>query len=231
MRKRILAFALIFMVLFSAAPVFAHGDDGDHDEPMQIQTPGEVPGPAHTVLGMPMEIIPNLHPLFVHFTIALLLIATLLFVVGKLTPVSASWRGACLTVARWNLMLGVLITIGTVLAGFYAFNTVNHDNFSHLPMLSHRLWALSTAGFFVILGLWSFATRGKEPQLLFVFCLVIASAALAVTLSYHAAVAPGNVRDDEAGAFCTVTVSTRAGADAVSLVSFSTSSSWPDREK
>lgn len=126
-------------------------------------------------------IIPNWHPLFVHFTVALLLIATLLFVVGKLTPATASWRGTCLTVARWNLLLGILITIGTVLAGWYAFNTVDHDNFSHLPMLSHRLWALSTAGSFVVLGLWSFATRRKEPQLLFVLCLVAASGALAVT--------------------------------------------------
>ena len=181
MRKHIFTIVLAFMVLFSVAPAFAHGDDGDHDEPMQIQTPAEVPGPAHTVLGMPMEIIPNWHPLFVHFTIALLFIATVLFVVGKLTPVTASWRGACLTVARWNLVLGVLITIGTILAGWYAFNTVNHDNFSHLPMLSHRLWALSTAAFFILLAVWSFVTRRKEPQLLFVLCLVAASGALAVT--------------------------------------------------
>ncbi len=181
MKKLFLTIAAAFFLMANIGFVYAHGDDGDHDEPMQIQTPAEAQPAAHMVLGMPMEIIPNWHPLFVHFTLALLFTATLLFVVGKLTPVTTSWRTACLTVARWNLCLGVLITVGTICAGWYAFNTVKHDDNSHLPMLSHRLWALSTAGVFIVMALWSFGTRRKEPHPLLVICLILAAGALAVT--------------------------------------------------
>ncbi|MGB9152782.1 MAG: DUF2231 domain-containing protein [Alphaproteobacteria bacterium] len=181
MKKLILTIALACMFMVNTVPVYAHGDDGDHDEPMQIQTPAEAKMVALAPDASTFEIIPNWHPLFVHFTVALLLIATLLFVIGKLAPVTTSWRTSCLTVARWNLVLGAIITIGTVLAGSYAFNTVLHDNFSHEPMRSHRLWALSTAGVFIALALWSILTRKKEPHLLLVAGLLIASGLLTVT--------------------------------------------------
>lgn len=183
MKKLLLILALAFTIMFNVAQVFAHGDDDDdRAAPTQIvQTPAETQAVTHAGDALPMEIIPNWHPLFVHFTIALLLTATLLFTAAKLAPITASWRGACLTAARWNLCLGALITLGTVCAGWYAFNTVNHDNASHLPMLSHRLWALSTAAAVIVLALWSIATRRREPQILFVACLLAASGALAVT--------------------------------------------------
>lgn len=180
MKRLIVILGLPLMVLANTAPVFAHGDDEDEGQ-MQIQTPAETKAVAQVPDAPTLEIIPNWHPLFVHFTIALLLTATLLFVVGKLAPATASWRSTCITVARWNLALGVLITVGTILAGWYAFDTVNHDNLSHGPMLSHRLWALSTAGAFIVLALWSVLTRGKEPHLAFILCLLAASGSLAVT--------------------------------------------------
>ena len=83
--------------------------------------------------------------------------------------------------ARWNLALGVAITVGTVLAGWYAFNTINHDGHSHLAMLSHRQWALSTAAVFIALGAWSLLGRKREPHALFVMGLVVASGLLLVT--------------------------------------------------
>lgn len=128
-----------------------------------------------------IEIIPNWHPIFVHFTVALLSVSTLLFVIGKLLPASASWKAACFTAARCNLWLGVVITTGTVLAGWYAFNTVNHTGHSHLAMLSHRNWALPTAGIFIALGLWSFLSRKQEPSMLFVLSLLAATLPLTVT--------------------------------------------------
>ena len=130
---------------------------------------------------MGIEIIPNWHPIFVHFSVALLLTATALFVLGKLAPRSAAWRPACLMAARWNLMLGIAITFGTVLAGWDAFNTVDHDGHSHLAMLGHRQWALATAASFLALGACSFVGQKGEPRGLFVMGLVAASVLLLVT--------------------------------------------------
>ncbi len=123
------------------------------------------------------EIIPNYHPLFVHFTIALLSIATLLFLAGKVT------NNETLTKAgHINLWLGALITIGTVAMGFYAYNTVVHDGPSHAAMTDHKSWALPTAGAFIVLALWSAATYRKTIQVggLFLVLMVVASGSLAV---------------------------------------------------
>ena len=124
------------------------------------------------------EIIPNWHPVFVHFTIALLSTATLLFLAGKVT------KNETLTKAgHINLWLGALITIGTVAMGFYAYNTVAHDGPSHAAMTDHKNWALPTAGAFIVLALWSAATYRKTIQVgtLFLALMIAASGSLAVT--------------------------------------------------
>ena len=84
-----------------------------------------------------IEVIPNWHPIFVHFTIGLLLVSTLLYVVGFTLKCEN-----LLIAARLNLWLGSLITIATVLAGLNAYNTVAHDSASHLAMTDHRNWAI-----------------------------------------------------------------------------------------
>jgi uncharacterized membrane protein len=45
--------------------------------------------------------IPNWHPVFVHFTVALLMVSVLLFMVTMLAG-NASWRASCLSAAQWN---------------------------------------------------------------------------------------------------------------------------------
>ena len=82
---------------------------------------------------MDIEIIPNWHPILVHFTVALLSISGLLYLAGR-----ALKNANLLLVARWNLWIGAIITIGTVLAGFYAYNTVAHDAPSHAAMTDHK---------------------------------------------------------------------------------------------
>ena len=64
---------------------------------------------------MNMEIIPNWHPIFVHFTVALLSISSLLYLAGFLLK-----KPHFLIIARWNLWIGGAITVAIVLAGFYA---------------------------------------------------------------------------------------------------------------
>jgi uncharacterized membrane protein len=129
-----------------------------------------------------IEIIPNWHPLFVHFTVGLLSISAVLFVVGAFVPATASWKEKCLTVARWNLWIGAAITVGTVLAGWQAYGTVVHDEPSHAAMTDHRNWALVTASLFILLALWAYAARHRRGvSSVFILSVVVASGLLATT--------------------------------------------------
>ncbi|MGY2049115.1 DUF2231 domain-containing protein [Methylobacterium sp. JK268] len=95
-----------------------------------------------------IEIIPNWHPLVVHFAIALLLTAAALFATG--TALARQPVGPALTlVARWNLGLGVAAALVTVATGWQAYNTVAHDGPSHANMTTHMQWALGTAAVFL----------------------------------------------------------------------------------
>ncbi len=125
-----------------------------------------------------MAIIPNWHPIFVHFTIGLLSISALLYLVGLVLK-----KENLLIAARWNLWVGAIITVGTVLAGLYAYSTVAHDGPSHAAMTDHRNWALPTAGGFAFLALWAaWKQRGaKTVSPIFVAIMLLASSFLAVT--------------------------------------------------
>ena len=108
------------------------------------------------------EILPNWHPLFVHFTVALYTASFLFFVLGRVF-FSQARAGECLTAAFWTLWLGAIISVLTVAAGFYAFNTVRHDALSHAAMSDHRNWALATAGTWWLIALWSLRKKETRP--------------------------------------------------------------------
>lgn len=137
---------------------------------------------------MTIEIIPNWHPILVHFTIALLSVSVVLFLAESFVRKSPL-HIQLVTVARWNLWLGSLAAIATVVAGFDAFNSVPHGSEAqHLAMIDHRKWALSTAGLFSILAVWSLSAslRGKadfrkSKNLVFVSLMAVAGLMLATT--------------------------------------------------
>ena len=134
-----------------------------------------------------IKIIPNWHPIFVHFSVALLTTATLLYL---LEPWLRQTRfGAQLAiVARWNLWLGAAISIITVLFGFQAFYTVLHDDPAHVTMSAHRNWAIATLILFLGLAAWSGwqqRTNSKPPRL-FLAMLTLAFAILTIT-AWHGA--------------------------------------------
>lgn len=129
-----------------------------------------------------VEIIPNWHPILVHFTVALLSLAVVLSVMvaflaeGKLRQ---QWR----LVAQWNLWLGAGFTLLTVAAGVVAYNTVAHDTPSHEAMTEHRNWALVTAALFIGLALWSWqrARADKAPGGVLLLGLLVGGVLLAAT--------------------------------------------------
>lgn len=107
-----------------------------------------------------IEIIPNWHPVFVHFSIGLLSISALFHLVAAVNGKSTNYY-QFESVANWNLWIGAILTLVTVVAGWLAYNSVEHDTPSHLAMTDHRNWAMVTAGIFVAIAFWSFQRAKK----------------------------------------------------------------------
>jgi len=129
-----------------------------------------------------IEIIPNYHPIFVHFTVALLSMAVAFYFASLVTTMTR-WRYQWVIVARWSLWLGAGFAVVTVLFGFLAFNSVAHDTPSHAAMLEHRNWAFASLSVFIPLALWSWWKHGADKDInwRFVLPLVLASGILFVT--------------------------------------------------
>lgn len=127
-------------------------------------------------------IIPNWHPIFVHFTVALLSVAVVFHVLTVFMKPS-SLRDEFTVLARWTLWLGAGITVITVIFGFWAYNTVKHDDPSHAAMQIHRNWAIVTFILFLLLAAWSVWRHraGRAVRPLFVALLLIGAGLLGYT--------------------------------------------------
>jgi len=131
-----------------------------------------------------IEIIPNWHPIWVHFAVALLSTAAILFLIFGWRTSQTSGRTNALIVARWTLRLGVIAAFGALLTGYFASGSVTHDDVSHANMMVHRNWALVTTIIFTIAALIDYLKRAETRvfalsiQLLL---LLAGSATLAVT--------------------------------------------------
>lgn len=91
-----------------------------------------------------IEIIPNWHPLLVHFPIALISVSAFFHLAARLLHNQPRCASHCSVLAHATLWLGALAAFPTVFFGWLAFNTVNHDEAGHAAMLLHRSWALAT---------------------------------------------------------------------------------------
>ncbi len=129
-----------------------------------------------------ITILPNWHPMFVHFTVALLIVATAIHLLSRFLP-DSELRNQLSIVARWNLRIGVAITLITVALGWYAYYTVDHDTPSHLAMTTHRNWAMATLTLFLGVAGWEhyLHRHGKNKGRLFTALLVGAASLLLVT--------------------------------------------------
>jgi len=129
-----------------------------------------------------IEIIPNWHPIFVHFALALLAMSAVFHVIALLNAKTTNYY-PFENVANWNLWVGSLFAVITVATGWIAYTTVEHDTASHLAMEDHRNWAMTTVLIFVMLAIWSYR-RAKSAQpinWLLALALIIATGVLGVT--------------------------------------------------
>ncbi len=129
-----------------------------------------------------IEIIPNLHPIFVHFTVALLSLAVGFHIICHFLS-DGKLKQQFYIMARWDLWLGTGFGIITAVAGWVAYNSVAHDAPSHVAMTDHRDWALVTLGLFIILAGWSLWSERQQrlPSKLFLVALLIGGVLLAST--------------------------------------------------
>ncbi len=131
------------------------------------------------------EVIPNWHPLFVHFVVALLSMSTVFFVALKLMP-THKLHDTFKTMAYWNLWLGTGFAVIAATAGWFAYNSVAHDTPSHEAMTEHRNWALVTLSFYVVVTFWSFKVfkRVEKTGMGFTAVIILASVLL-VSTGWH----------------------------------------------
>ena len=132
-----------------------------------------------------ITILPNWHPIFVHFTVALLIVAAALHLLSHFIS-NCELKNQLVTTARWNLWIGIGATLLTVAAGWYAFNTVNHDEPSHLAMIEHRNWAMAT--FTVLLGIaaWEYYLHRHRKSKGWLFtALLVFAASLLLSTAWH----------------------------------------------
>jgi len=130
-----------------------------------------------------IDIIPNWHPLLVHFTFGLLVTAVLFFLIQIFLSEESALKKQWLNMANWSLWTGCLFAIATVIAGWFAYNSVAHDAMSHAAMTVHRNWALPTASVFLLLGLWAIvlSKRKAHPTVFFLLFSLVAAGMLMFT--------------------------------------------------
>jgi len=110
------------------------------------------------------EIIPNWHPLFVHFTVSSLSLATIFYCLAYAVRNKVSYEKIKMF-ADWNLWLGSGFAIVTAIAGWFAYNSVAHDTPSHEAMTDHRNWALATLTLFMIMAIWAYFRKRSNKVL------------------------------------------------------------------
>lgn len=91
----------------------------------------------------------NIHPMLVHFPIALFTVFFILDVLGTLAK-KPQWRN----VASWLLYIGTFTAVFTVIAGFVAANSVAHGDNVHDIMERHEHIGVAVLSLAALLSFW-----------------------------------------------------------------------------
>ncbi len=122
-----------------------------------------------------LEVIPNWHPIFVHFTVAFISSLGILQLVIWLKGDGEKQR-ELLFMQKVLMIISTLSVVATVFTGWLAFNSVAHDTPSHMAMTDHRNWAITTAAVFLVGAILYFVRPSLRGSLVGV--LMIASSSL-----------------------------------------------------
>lgn len=101
----------------------------------------------------------NLHPIFVHFPFALLVVAFFLEIAAILFK-RDDFSGA----AWWNQILGTIGLAGAVASGLLAAQTVTMEGPARAVFDTHQQIAFLAAASFAGLLFWRISAKGKIPR-------------------------------------------------------------------
>lgn len=122
--------------------------------------------------------MPNLHPILVHFTIGLFVIAVifdiLAYFTGRKSLEQAGW---------WNLVCAAAFSIATVVTGLSAGNSVLHAEQAQEFIKLHKTLGLVTMGIIVLLTIWRSLSRTELPKRFRVIYLSLGIAGLGTILT------------------------------------------------
>ena len=127
-----------------------------------------------------IEIIPNWHPIMVHFSVALLLTSTALLAWSLFRGRTSADQTAVVS-GRLVLWIGLVAAILTVAAGLQAYYSVGHDGPSHAAMTDHRNWGFGVLAAFLVAGVLSWTRRKSSLPVRDVVLLLASSGILLVT--------------------------------------------------
>ncbi|MEE4198676.1 MAG: DUF2231 domain-containing protein [Bacteroidales bacterium] len=124
-----------------------------------------------------------LHPIIVHFPVALL-ISALLFAVLALIVKTKGEKFK--EVFKWNLFLGSFASLLAVISGLIEEKTLVHNDAIHEILKVHELLGYITTGIFVVLSLWliirNSKLKGTEIKLII---LILFSGVVIMAYSAH----------------------------------------------
>lgn len=100
----------------------------------------------------------NLHPLIIHFPIALLTVGVLCDFLGSILK-----RQSLTNTGWWAQLFGILGIAAAVTSGFLAEASVGHNDAAHTIMEKHKFISLVSLGFFAILFIWRSVKRSALP--------------------------------------------------------------------
>lgn len=122
----------------------------------------------------------NIHPMLVHFPIALITCFFILDFFGTVFK-KTHWRD----LAGGLLYLGTIFSVLTVIAGFAAEDSVAHGGNVHQIMERHEILGISILSLATLLSIWRWLARGQIKGEINLFYLLL-SAVLCVLLALGA---------------------------------------------
>lgn len=133
-------------------------------------------------------LIPGLHPLIVHFPLALCITGTLSLLAARLLP-NDRHAAAAATAGTWNLVAGAIVALLAIGSGIAAIIGLHAGAAAHMAISIHVKWAMLSSMMMLLLAVWRGAGHAQDsrPSWLLLGLLILACAAMAMT-GYRGAV-------------------------------------------